>query len=264
MLGDKKIIGLCTTKIQNRMRAHFVDEVNRAVLSAGGKLVCFNSFDDFYRDDVYSRGARTIFDRMDFEILDGLILCEEHFCDETILAEIIKKAQQSGIPVLVVNGEWEGCLSVKYDCTQAFHELVTHLIEKHGVTDFSFLAGRRERDPNSVERYQCFRRVLTEHEIPFDSTRIRYGDNREEPAMAVTEELIKSAGLPGAIVCANDSMAFGVCRKLKENGIRVPQDVIVTGFGGIPSVKFHHPVLTTCQENWDCLQRKRLRCCCAK
>jgi len=256
MLGDKKIIGLCTTKIQNRMRAHFVDEVNRAVLSAGCKLVCFNSFDDFCRDDVYSRGARTIFDRMDFKVLDGLILCEEHFCDETILAEIIKKAQQNDIPILVTNGEWEGCLSAKYDFTEAFRELVTHLIEKHGVTDFFFMAGRRERDLNSVEKYQCFRSVLADHEIPFDSTKIRYGDYLEGTAMAITQELINSSGLPEAIVCANDSMAFGVCRKLEENGIRVPLDVIVTGFGGIPSVKFHHPILTTCQQNRGLLARE--------
>lgn len=38
--------------------------------------------------------------------------------------------------------------------------------------------------------------------------------------------------MPRAVFCANDGMAAAVCDALKKHGIRVPEDVIVTGFDG--------------------------------
>lgn len=50
---------------------------------------------------------------------------------------------------------------------------------------------------------------------------------------------------PSAILCVNDYMAIGVLRELEERGLRVPQDVSVTGFDNIELSEFTHPTLTT-------------------
>jgi LacI family transcriptional regulator len=48
-----------------------------------------------------------------------------------------------------------------------------------------------------------------------------------------------------AMVCVNDIMAVGALRELRENGLRVPQDVSVTGFDNVKLSEFCYPALTT-------------------
>ena len=56
---------------------------------------------------------------------------------------------------------------------------------------------------------------------------------------------------PEAVVCANDYMAVGMMRTLWEKGIRVPEDVIVTGFDNVPSISLEMPTLTTVEQDFD-------------
>ena len=52
-------------------------------------------------------------------------------------------------------------------------------------------------------------------------------------------------GLFTALVCRNDYTAIGVCRGLREAGIRVPEDVAVVGNGAIDMGEYVTPALTT-------------------
>ena len=54
-----------------------------------------------------------------------------------------------------------------------------------------------------------------------------------------------SVAMPDAIIVANDNTAIGVIRLLKERGIRVPDDIAVTGFDNIASSAFLEPSLST-------------------
>jgi len=57
--------------------------------------------------------------------------------------------------------------------------------------------------------------------------------------------ILASGYRPTAIVCVNDLMAVGVLKELRESGLRVPEDVSVTGFDNIGLSEFCHPALTT-------------------
>jgi LacI family transcriptional regulator/LacI family repressor for deo operon, udp, cdd, tsx, nupC, and nupG len=52
-------------------------------------------------------------------------------------------------------------------------------------------------------------------------------------------------GRPTAVTCYNDLVAVGLCRALRELGLRVPEDVSVVGFDDIPLAEFLHVPLTT-------------------
>ena len=58
-------------------------------------------------------------------------------------------------------------------------------------------------------------------------------------------QLLSSGYAPTAIICVNDITAVGVLRELRERGIRVPQDVSVTGFDNVKLSEFCYPALTT-------------------
>src|SRR5205085_8591462 len=50
---------------------------------------------------------------------------------------------------------------------------------------------------------------------------------------------------PTSIICVNDFMAVGVLRELRDQGVRVPEDISVTGFDNIKLAEFCSPALTT-------------------
>ncbi len=50
---------------------------------------------------------------------------------------------------------------------------------------------------------------------------------------------------PDALFVATDPMAVGALRALRERGLRVPDDVAVVGFDGLPNARVTDPVLTT-------------------
>ncbi|HWB85474.1 MAG TPA: LacI family DNA-binding transcriptional regulator [Bryobacteraceae bacterium] len=66
-----------------------------------------------------------------------------------------------------------------------------------------------------------------------------------EGGRLAARDLLNSGFQPTAIICVNDFMAVGVLRELRERGIRVPQDVSVTGFDNIKLSEFCCPALTT-------------------
>ena len=61
-------------------------------------------------------------------------------------------------------------------------------------------------------------------------------------------ELAKRPNLPDAVVCANDLIAVGVIRGLLRSGIRVPDDVAITGFDDIALCRYVEPAITTVRQ----------------
>jgi DNA-binding LacI/PurR family transcriptional regulator len=57
--------------------------------------------------------------------------------------------------------------------------------------------------------------------------------------------LLTSGYQPTALICVNDIMAVGALRELRERGMRVPQDISVTGFDNVKLSEFCYPALTT-------------------
>ncbi len=68
-----------------------------------------------------------------------------------------------------------------------------------------------------------------------------------------------SADLPSAIIALNDRIAIGAINRLRLNGIRVPEDVSVTGYDNIAVAEHYHPSLTTVDHQTDRLMDLAVR-----
>ena len=106
-------------------------------------------------------------------------------------------------------------------------ELVQTLVDK-GYRDYAFLAGLNTDDTR--ERFQAFTSVLQKNRIPFKREDYLLGDFREKSGYCAAKLLMIFEKLPEVLVCANDNMAIGAMRAFREEGIRVPQDIAITGF----------------------------------
>jgi LacI family transcriptional regulator len=70
-------------------------------------------------------------------------------------------------------------------------------------------------------------------------------DFTQAEGRAATLRLLERGPLPQALVYANDQMAIGGLDVLERRGVRVPEDVAVVGFDGIPLGRVVRPALTT-------------------
>ncbi|MBR4430307.1 MAG: GGDEF domain-containing protein, partial [Clostridiales bacterium] len=72
------------------------------------------------------------------------------------------------------------------------------------------------------------------------------GDDALDYIMATCKK--KGKELPDAVVCANDYSAIGLVMACRERGIKVPEDLIVTGFDGVDDAVNGYPTITTCRQ----------------
>ena len=259
MIHDKKVIGICLTRIHDTTISNYIDRLHSLARKQGYKLLVFNSFVDFYHEDAFDEGAKAVYEIINFEKIDVLLIYAESFCKQSIVEEIAQKAKQNQVPVILLNHQLEGCFSIVKEYETAFRAILSHVIKDHGAKNTFFMAGLQEKDPISQGRLEIYKEVLAENGIAFDETKVGYGEYWEEPTKKTMESLlIAGEKLPEAIICANDSMAIAVCDMLNRCGYKVPRDVLVTGFDGVPAAKYHSPQITTCNENLTGLAEKTM------
>ncbi|MFD4031684.1 LacI family DNA-binding transcriptional regulator [Streptomyces sp. NPDC058637] len=128
-------------------------------------------------------------------------------------------------------------------------ELARHLIDDHGLRRLVFVGGDPD-SPDAEARFRGFREACREAGLPVpDAPDLRTAMmTQAEGARAAETLLDRGAERPEAMLFANDQMAVGALRALERRGVRVPEDVAVTGFDGIPLSRIVRPSLTTVRQ----------------
>ena len=259
MIGNKRVIGVCLTKMHWSGHSAFMDALVRYARQEDAKLMLFNSFSDYQKNDNNSLSSQKVLEIINYDVVDALIIQAPSFNNKNVVAALAEKARKSNVPVVLVNDQHEGCFSVWSEFVEPFVEMMTHVIKVHNRRDTFFMAGMQSGDLFSNERLDCYKRVLKECGLPFDETKVGYGEFWSEPAKRIVQQLHDEKRIPQAIFCANDYMAVATCEKLGQLGYRVPEDVIVTGFDGTDAARYALPQVTTCVDDLDGLAKMSLR-----
>ena len=253
MTEKPKLIGVCLSQAHSFPNTGFISALSKAASAQGFDVALFNSSLDFFWHQKDDKAARAIYRAIRYEMFSAILIIYHTFHDDQLVSEIVKGAQDHHVPVICAGCELPGCWSIVNDFEQSFKSLLRHVIVDHGAKDTFFIAGMKN-EPNSEDRFRCYREVLEELSLPFRESQMAYGNYWSPPAREIVRKLIRNRKkLPQAIFCANDTMAVAVCDTLRENGYRVPEDVIVTGFDGSPVAWMVKPNLTTCGEDSEAL-----------
>ena len=249
MIGKKKIIGICITAVHTGYKSDFVKKLNEEIVRENFKLIVFNSLLSAYDGSVYDAGASAVYNIINYDILDCLIIFDRGLANKQSGTELISKAREKNVPVILINSENEGCFCVSDDYKTSYKNLIRHVIRDHGAKDTFFMGGYRW-DPDTLDRLACYKKALGDENISFDDSMVGYGEFKDTNACEEIERIIKDRKKPPeAVFCANDIMAMAVCRQLKKMGYKVPEDVIVTGYDGIEEGKYFIPNITTVRRN---------------
>ena len=249
MIGKKKIIGLCISAVHTGYKSDFVRMLNDEIVRENFKLIVFNSLLSVYDGSIYDSGASSVYNIINYDILDCLIIFDRGLANKQSGTELISRAKEKNVPVILINSENEGCFCVSDDYKTSYKNLIRHVIRDHGAKDTFFMGGYRW-DPDTLDRLACYKKALGDENINFDDSMVGYGEFKDTTACEEVDRIIRERKKPPeAIFCANDIMAIAVCTKLKKIGYKVPEDVIVTGYDGIEEGKYFIPNITTVRRN---------------
>ncbi|OOC59258.1 LacI family DNA-binding transcriptional regulator [Paenibacillus ihbetae] len=157
----------------------------------------------------------------------GTISLDRHMTDDYLISVATPQ-----FPVVlmdrIIDNAFANTKSVIVDNYPVMCEMVQALVDK-GFRSFGFMGGL-EFTLDHKERYAGFVDTLERNGILFDRRNYFHGDYSEESGYQAAKILILGNSLPEVLVCANDNMALGAIKAFEENGLRVPEDISVTGF----------------------------------
>ncbi|MFG2005555.1 LacI family DNA-binding transcriptional regulator [Spirillospora sp. NPDC048911] len=188
--------------------------------------------------DMPSRGAiEAGVDRLRSQSVDGVIIIAPHLSAVDELRRLprdfpvvaVRAADDLQLPVAAVDHH-AGAAKVTRHLLDLGHETVWHLA---GPSDWV----------DAAARVAGWREALAGREIPAPltgdwSARSGYEQGR----------LLAADPAVTAVFAANDPMALGLLRALREAGRRVPEDVSVAGFDDVPEAPYFAPPLTTVRQ----------------
>ncbi len=241
----KKVIALASGGIDDAYLSSVVQSFINKCEEFDFRVMWFQSLAGEIRDNPYDAGEINIYELINFNRIDALVITAMFMKSEKSMAELIKKAKLKNIPIIIIDGENDCAYSISLEYEKAFGEIVRHVIKEHGAKDIKFLGGAKGNDV-SDEREKVFRNVMEECGLSVTEDNIDYGYFWwASGGDAAQKHYDRYGKMPDAFICANDSMAIGVCMKLAELGFRVPEDVIVTGIDGIAEGSTFFPSITT-------------------
>lgn len=156
----------------------------------------------------------------------------------------------SPLPMVSLAVDVPGVPTVKTDNVPGMKALLDHLLDHHSYGTLAFVGGPRGQQEAELRR-RCFLEAHRDRGLEIPPEWMADGDYTRESGRRAAEALLPPGRKPGfrCIVCANDSMALGVADVLEAQGLKIPEDVALTGFDDMEESRFHDPPLTTVRQS---------------
>jgi LacI family transcriptional regulator len=169
--------------------------------------------------------------------VDGAIVFDSKISNESIL-----KLAAHHFPIVVLDRFLQNdcILPVLLDNPQGVREAFAHL-HQQGLRKMAFVAGAVDSFDNA-ERMAAFLSEAEQHNLVVP---IYQGNFSEVSGYEAAKTILQSNDLPEAVFCANDQMAIGFLRAMKEHDLHAPADIAIVGFDDIPLARYMQPSLST-------------------
>lgn len=227
-------------------RSRIIDGILESARKDHANVILFTCEGFLFHDlEKYIAGEYTIFNLPAFENYDGVIVDLDSIQNEKIREYLFDNINKSNIPCVSFNQSIAIANQINFDNARGFKELIAHLISDHNVKTIHYISGPLgNRD--AIQRLNLLKQTLNENGLSISDDMIYEGDFNFGSGKELAK-LYTSTGrkLPDAFVAANDFMAIGLMEELKLAGIRVPDDVIVTGYDNSEIAENTEPRLTT-------------------
>jgi len=150
------------------------------------------------------------------------------------------------LPRVSLGWKWPGVPSVTVDGTDSLGELVRHLVRDHHRRRFALITGPEDHQ-ESQDRESAIRTALAAEGLTVDDGQVFRGTFHNDSGTEGVGRLL-ARGPFDVVMALNDRMAIGALEALRDAGLRVPEQVSVTGFDNIEQCRYVSPTLTTVEQ----------------
>ena len=200
----------------------------------------------FINHNVGSDG-RSFVDYCRYRKLDGVLLaCVDFY------SEAIQKLLGSDIPCVSVDYPWPKQSCVLSDNRNGMKQLVDYAVSL-GHSRIAFISGQRNSEVTETRRRE-YLEAMADHKLAVPEGYLQeaiYSDN--EVVRECVAKLLARRDRPTCILLPNDTTYFGAQEAIQEQELRIPRDISLAGYDGVPLTQTLRPQLTTIRQNSEAL-----------
>lgn len=249
--NETKMIGCILPDITNPYYSSVFIEAEKYALQLGYTLVLCDAMDKASNDVIY---LQTLVERQ----VDGIIYMGRN--SSTSMGNFEKQLEKyrKKLPIVMINwGNFEtGCYRVQSKEAEGFELLIEELI-KSGHKKISLIGGRGGVLPTDI-KYEVFKKAVRRHGLEWkDNYRIE-GDYTTETGFKTMNRILDDIDHPTAVMGINDMVSIGAVKACHMRNIRVPDDIVITGFDNIPLAHYIFPTLTTVTHDYKNIGKRAI------
>ncbi len=228
-------IGVMVHELNSTFITSVLAGIEKVTTEAGYDLIIAHSSESALKE---AANAKNLFHKR----VDGLIASLSF---DTTDLDHFKRFTDKGVPVMFFDRvEQDGNNTVVIiDNAKCGYQATKHLIEQ-GCKRIAHVTSPLKRNVYA-QRFKGYKDALFDHGIPFDENLLIINDLSEKAGIESAHQVLRMKPLPDGIFLTNDFVAAVCMRTLKENGIRIPEDIAVVGFNNDAIGKLIEPALTT-------------------
>lgn len=211
-----------------------------AASAAAGFTVLVNE-----TEDPSAQQFKTLFEPLFARQVEGIIYCGPEVGDNIDSIESAVDGQSVPI-VLAHTSRANGRAAVVIDNAQGVRQTIDHLVAA-GAEHIAHISGPLDW-AEARERRDGWAAGLKSHGLEASANLLEVGDWSSASGAAALDRLLARNENIDAVVVGNDQMALGVLHRSDELGLRIPDDLKVTGFDDLAEASWFHPPLTTVRQ----------------
>ncbi|RFU60464.1 LacI family DNA-binding transcriptional regulator [Peribacillus glennii] len=223
------IIGTIVPRLDSYATSQTLIGIDEQLRELDCQLVISNSSQDLNREieNIYSLAKQKV---------AGIILLATEITDGHL--EAFRQAQ---IPVILVGQQHDQLHSIIHKDYESGYELGKYVLQK-GHRNIAYLGVTEKDIAVGIKRKEGFKKAVEGQ----PDTLVHYFETsfNIKGAMERVPEIIEEYQ-PSIIVCATDNIALGALKAAYMKGLRVPEDLSLTGFGGYDITEITYPGITT-------------------
>jgi DNA-binding LacI/PurR family transcriptional regulator len=240
-------IGLVLGDIANPYAAELARSIRDVTSQHGYNLfICVSEHSA--KEDVAA------FDALTEHQVDGIIVATR---SNRIGDEHLHEMIERGVSVVCIGRDFfdQNSDSVIADALRGGFQATRHLIDL-GHQKIAFIGATLGSGKN-LKRFQGYLKALAENGLEIDERLITGNSEANDDAPGYSTEklgyeamkrLLVLPSRPTAVFARNDFTAIGAINAIKENGLRIPEDISIVGFDDIPMASHTAPALTTVRQ----------------
>lgn len=248
---NKKKIAIFSTAWSGEILYKYLVGVRDGLSEISADMYLFTCHAVFDVNKEHRTGELSIYNLPNMKDFDAALLFANGLDYADVVEKLSRECLDAGIPLIYTGKEDERFYFVGSDNYVGARELTEHLIDKHGVKSVWFIAGSEE-NMDSNTRKKAVSDVLEAHGYSLSEDDVFYSQWSPFTAFSYVLKRIKNGDtLPDAIICANDTLAMMICSEIRKVGIKVPEDIIVTGFDNEFYAQVYDPSVSSVDQRFD-------------